>query len=85
MEIFLLLVVLIFIIIFHFNYSSKFQRLHKHLDHLQKQVQDSIRAAQLVAPVNTEQKEEVKEKIIIEEKKETPPVVEKEEEKRLCY
>jgi uncharacterized membrane protein len=85
MEIFLLIVLIILVIIFNSNQNSKFRKLHDHLSHLQKQLQESIRQQTFVTERAAEKKEEksvqpiIPEKKIEPEKKVEPPVIVPEE------
>jgi uncharacterized membrane protein len=78
MEIFLLLVLITLVIIFHSTYTSRFKKLHEHINHLQREL---VKVMQSTEPVK---KEATAEKVvtpkIVTDLKIVPPVI-KEEEK----
>ncbi|MBA3665161.1 MAG: DUF2339 domain-containing protein [Bacteroidetes bacterium] len=76
MEIFLLVVVIALVVIFHFVYSSKFKRLHEHMNHLQRELAKVIQSAGIpVVNTETSTKTSTEEKVIIPEKEIIPPVI----------
>jgi uncharacterized membrane protein len=75
MEIFLILVLFVFVIIFHFRQGAKFQKLHRHIDALQKQLNDSSRKVAQHAEKESPQTQTT----VIPEKKILPPVIRSEE------
>lgn len=80
MEIFLLLVLIVLVIIFHFRYNSKFRKLHDHMNHLQRELADVIERNKISTAESKTEQEPVKEvKTIIPEKKIVPPVIKEEE------
>ncbi|MGZ4099164.1 MAG: DUF2339 domain-containing protein, partial [Bacteroidia bacterium] len=76
MEIFLLLVIITLVIIFHTTYSSKFKRLHEHMNHMQRELAKVMQAEKPLeeSKITSEKKEEV----IIPAKKIIPPVIQEE-------
>lgn len=75
MEIFLILVLIVLLIIFHTNHNSKFNRLYIQINKLQKQVDEALQQSRTVI---VEKQEEVIVKPtpeIIAEKKIEPPVI----------
>lgn len=73
MEIFLLLVLITLVIIFHSTYKSKFRKLHDHINHLQNELTEALNRVKISTAENSESVKEAD--TIIPETKNTPPVV----------
>lgn len=81
MEIFLLLVLITLVVIFHTTYAAKFKKLHDHINHLQRELVKVMQSRDAVSTsTSTSTEQVITPKIVATDLKIVPPVI-KEEEK----